>query len=128
LAGELRFRFLGAHDGDWRPTSLTGRTVSYMIGRDRSKWVSGAVQSRELQRTALYPGIDMVFYGKSNQLEYDFLVAPHAGVSQIRMQVEGALNVSISRSGDLLIQTRSGVVRQRRPAVFQAGRDGARTP
>src|SRR5437016_13814552 len=35
LAGELRFRFLGAHDGDWPPTSATGRTVSHLIGRDR---------------------------------------------------------------------------------------------
>jgi hypothetical protein len=53
----------------------------------------------------LYEGIDMVFYFQDGNLKYDFIVAPGADVSQIKMRYAGADNIEKLESGELLIKT-----------------------
>ena len=75
---------------------------------------------------AVYPGIDMVFYGNAGQLEYDLIPAPHAGPESVRMRFDGARRLGLEANGDLRIETASGVLWQKKPAVYQAG--AARSP
>ena len=51
----------------------------------------------------MYPGIDLVYYGNQSQLEYDFVVAPGADPSRIRMQLSGAAHIRADASGDLVL-------------------------
>jgi hypothetical protein len=67
----------------------------------------------------LYPGVDVVFYGKQQQLEYDFIVAPGADAAAIEFTVEGAQALHIDERGDLLIQTATETLRQQRPVIYQ---------
>src|SRR6202035_226990 len=69
----------------------------------------------------VYKGIDLVFYGNSGDLEYDFVVAPGADPRQIRLAFEGADRVRIDgKTGDLLLTTHGGSeLRQIRPKVYQ---------
>ena len=39
--------------------------------------------------TAVYPGIDVVYYGNQGDLEYDFVLAPGADPRAIRLKVTG---------------------------------------
>jgi uncharacterized protein (TIGR03437 family) len=68
----------------------------------------------------LYPGIDVAFYGHPGQLEYDLDLALGAKPDRIRIDVSGARRVRLDEHGNLIIDTRSGELRQLAPRVFQA--------
>ena len=63
----------------------------------------------------VYPGIDIVYYGNRSQLEYDFVLAPGADPRSIRMRFDGATNVRLSASGDLMVDD----LIQKRPVIYQ---------
>jgi uncharacterized protein (TIGR03437 family) len=67
----------------------------------------------------LYPGIDVTFYGHAGELEYDLNLAPGAKPDRIRLQLDGARNVRLDEEGNLIVETRSGRLRQLTPRVFQ---------
>jgi hypothetical protein len=70
--------------------SLPGR-VNYFIGKDPAEWRTNIpTYSRVLYR-GVYPGVDLVYYGKSGQLEYDFVVAPGADPGAITLDVAASI-------------------------------------
>jgi hypothetical protein len=50
----------------------------------------------------VYPGIDLICYGKEGRLEYDLAVSPQADPSAIRFRVDGADSVSSHRRATCL--------------------------
>src|SRR5579862_8771574 len=67
----------------------------------------------------LYPGIDVAFYGLPGQLEYDFDLVPGASADNIKIDVSGARRIRLDEKGNLIVETRSGELRQLAPHVFQ---------
>ncbi len=90
---------------------------SYYIGSDPSKWHRDIPQFGRVEYQAVYPGIDLVYYGNQSQLEYDFRVAPAADPSQITLSFKGA--TTHIDSGDLVLSTANGDVRFHAPHVYQ---------
>jgi uncharacterized protein (TIGR03437 family) len=81
---------------------------------------------RRIRYSSLYPGIDCLFYGDQKGLEFDFEVAPGADPAKIRLRWGDAKSVGLDANGELVIETASGELRQRKPTVYQE-RDGRRT-
>ena len=52
--------------------------INYLIGNDPAKWQTGVPTFQRVRVEELYPGINLVYYGNPDQLEYDFVVAPGA--------------------------------------------------
>ena len=102
---------------------LPGKS-SYFIGNDPKKWHRDIPQFGRVEYQAVYPGIDLVYYGNQRQLEYDFRVAPGADPSQIALEFQGsAIHIE---GGDLVLSTSSGDVRFHAPHIYQPGaKDGA---
>ncbi len=69
----------------------------------------------------------MVYYGRKQGIEYDFLVAAGADPNCIQLAFKGIQSLEADASGDLILHAVLGNVRQRAPVVYQevAGR---RTP
>jgi uncharacterized protein (TIGR03437 family) len=67
----------------------------------------------------LYPGIDAAFYGHPGHLEYDLDLDRGAKPDRIRIQVSGARGVRLDEQGNLIVDGRSGELRQLAPRVFQ---------
>ena len=68
----------------------------------------------------VYPGVDLVYYGNQRQLEYDFVVAPGADPSQIKLSFAGADGMRVdAASGDLVLKVGDEEVRFHKPAVYQ---------
>ncbi len=91
---------------------------NYYIGNDPKKWRAGVPHFARVRYHDVYPGIDVVYYwNAAGKLEYDFIAKPGADPSAIRV----AYNRPVERepSGDLLIAG----LRQRRPRVYQGGRE-----
>lgn len=55
-------------------------------------------------------------------MEYDFLVDPGADPSSVELEFAGASKLEIDKSGDLLIHTRTGLLRHQKPKLFQGGK------
>src|SRR5207244_8202378 len=67
----------------------------------------------------VYPGIDLIYYCNQRQLEYDFVVSPGADPGRIRLGFHGADKLEVDAQGDLLLHTATGVIRQRKPVIYQ---------
>ncbi|MGA9793205.1 MAG: SBBP repeat-containing protein, partial [Terriglobales bacterium] len=100
---------------------LPGKS-NYFIGNDRSKWRQNIPQFARVQYQAVYPGVDLVYYGNQGQLEYDFRVAPGSDPNQIALSFAGAdVHVDSENSGDLVLSTANGDVRFHAPHIYQPG-------
>ncbi len=116
----VRLRFLGAHGapeitgGD----ALPGRS-NYLLGNDKSKWRTNVPHYASVRYRDLYPGIDLVYYGQQQKLEYDLIVAPGADPNVIRMSFEGVENLSLDVQGNLVLHIASGEVIQQTPVIYQ---------
>lgn len=93
---------------------------NYFCGDDPSKWRTNIPAYGRVRYENIYQGIDLFYYGNAEgRMEYDFVVAPGADPTTIRMAVEGADGLSIGANGDLLLSTSVGIIRQQAPYVYQ---------
>ena len=100
---------------------------NYFIGNDRSQWHSNVAQFARVSYRDVYPGVNLAFYGKQKQLEFDFIVAPGASITPIRLAVSGAKHVITDDSGNLILASSAGDVLLHKPVAYQQ-KDGARQP
>jgi hypothetical protein len=99
--------------------------ANYLIGNDPSQWHTNLSAYGRVHYQNLYPGIDLVFYGNQTQLEYDFVVAPHADPKTINISIQGADQIAIEADGSLAFSVQGRVTRFNSPAVYQIA-NGAR--
>ncbi|MGP0070526.1 MAG: SBBP repeat-containing protein [Bryobacteraceae bacterium] len=93
---------------------------NYFIGNDPAKWRTGVAQYGRVRFAEVYRGIDLVYYGADGQLEYDWIVKPGADASKIRLQFDGVEKMRVDANGDLVLETASGEIREKKPVVYQA--------
>lgn len=75
---------------------------------------------RQVRYTAVYPGIDAVFYGNPQRLEYDFIVSPGGRPDSIGLVFDGIDRVQLEEhTGDLLLRAGTRVIRQHAPVAYQ---------
>lgn len=97
---------------------LPGKT-HYLIGKDPAKWRTDISNYGKVRYRSVYPGIDLVYYGKQRQLEYDFIVQPGADPKDILMAFSGAEGARIDSTGDLQLATAGGELRLQKPTIYQ---------
>ena len=100
---------------------------SYFSGTDRSQWRTNIPNFARVRYDAVYPGVDLVYYGNKRELEYDFIVQPGATPDRIAFSLDGTHGARLDGSGDLILTTPGGEVRQKRPVLYQE-RGGQRRP
>jgi len=93
--------------------------TNYFIGNDPRQWKTNVPSYAKVKYTGVYPGIDLVFYGKQNLLEYDFIVSPGADPNIIALAFDGITNLRVDENGDLMLRTGAREIRQSRPVVYQ---------
>jgi len=111
-ANVVRLRFEGA-----QPVCPVGQErllgkANYFVG---NREVTGISEFGKIAYRAIYPGIDLVFYGRNGDLEYDFIVTPGADPNQIRMKVSAANNVQMTADQGILM----GEIHKQKPRVYQ---------
>jgi uncharacterized repeat protein (TIGR01451 family) len=127
----VRMQLLGAN-----PTppvagteKLAGK-VNYLRGSDPALWHTDIPTYRTVRYQEVYPGIDLVYYGKQRRLEYDFIVAPGIDPSTIRLaftdQAGQPLPHTLDVLGNLILHTPAGEVRLQKPLIYQDN-NGTRT-
>ncbi len=93
--------------------------ANYFIGRDPSRWRTDVPTYASVAVDDVYPGIGMVYYGSGRQLEYDFVVAPGADPSRVRLVFEGVDSLRVDARGDLVMAVAGRELRMREPVSYQ---------
>ena len=109
-------------------TDLLPGKSNYFLGNDPSQWRTNVPNYRKVAEHAVYPGIDLVYYGTQSQLEYDFVVAPGADPHTIHLAVQGAKKLRIDSQGNLIATVGIGEVSFQRPVAYQQDSHGTRQP
>ena len=104
-------------------------TTNYFLGPGADEWVTGIPTFRQIVYRDLYPGVDLVFYGQGESIEFDFVVDPGADPSLIRLEfVDGAgrreRGLAITTGGELQVGPPNQPLRLLRPVIYQAGESG----
>ncbi|MCW3055478.1 MAG: hypothetical protein JWN14_4648 [Chthonomonadales bacterium] len=121
----VRMQMVGANP---QATSLTQQPlqarVNYFIGNDPQKWQKGVPTYGRVGFHGVYPGVDLVYYGNQRQLEYDFVVAPHADPKQIQLHFAGAQKVHVNAAGELIVRAQGQELTWQKPMVYQQDKHG----
>src|SRR5205823_12924221 len=91
----------------------------YLIGRDPGKWRTNIPHYGRVRYRSVYPGIDLVYHGWQEQLEYDFVMAPGADPKQIRLDIQGAEKLYLDAAGNLVVRVAGAELIQQVPKVYQ---------
>jgi len=116
----LRLDFTGANPR--ARTCADGRMpgkMNYLVGSDPARWRTGIAMYAQVRVEELYPGVNLVYYGNQQRLEYDFSVAPGADAGVIAMHFEGVDRLALDEAGGLVLGVGAEVVRQPRPVLYQ---------
>ena len=116
----LRLAFVGANPGVAiaGAEELEGKS-NYFIGQDPRNWHTDVPMYARIRYQGLYPGVDLVYYGRQGELEYDLVVGPGKDPGQARFRVEGTAKTRLNEAGDLVLETKGGEVVLRRPQAYQ---------
>ncbi len=118
----VRLRFEGGKASRIESEEPRAGISNYFIGNDRRNWHTGVPQYGKVRYRAVYPGIDVVFYGNPSNLEYDFVLSPGADPSRIQLAFDGVSKVSADADGGLLLTTGSAKIRNLPPLITQDGK------
>jgi photosystem II stability/assembly factor-like uncharacterized protein len=116
----LKMKFINSNPA----SNLTGvekleTKSNYFRGNNPKDWHTNVANFASLKYENLYNGIDAIFYGNQQNVEYDFVVAPQADAKLIQLSFEGAQGIRIDQQGDLILQTSAGEMRQHKPFAYQ---------
>jgi uncharacterized repeat protein (TIGR01451 family) len=92
---------------------------NYLLGNEPRRWHRNVPHFTRIRYEQVYPGVDLVYYGRQQQLEYDFVLSPGADPRHLRFRVHGADVLSVDRNGDLVLQVAGGTVRWHKPKAYQ---------
>src|SRR5271156_3139280 len=119
-ASVLRVHFDGANSAaEIAGTKQLAGKTNYFVGGDRAKWHTDVPSYAAVRYQGIYPGVDVLFYGREQHLEYDFVVAPGADPKAIALSISGARKLQIDSHGDLVISVPGGKVSLQKPLIYQ---------
>ena len=109
---------------------------NYYMGSGPADWHTQVPNFGKVRYQDIYRGVDLVYYGNENHLEYDFVVAPGADPGLIRLAFTAkgtarrkAYQPRLDSNGDLVIDAGGREVRFRKPFAYQTtSQTGVRTP
>src|SRR5258708_1708030 len=98
---------------------LQATTSNYLLGNDPRQWHAGVPNYARVRYEGIYPGVDLVYRGSQQRLEYDLVVAPRSDPERIRLIVRGADEVALGAEGELVLHTANGKLVEHAPEVYQ---------
>ena len=94
---------------------------NFLIGNDPKKWQTNVANYAKVRYAGVYPGVDLIYYGNQDKLEYDFVVAPGADLRRIQFDVRGTKWIRRDEHGDLVLKMKMDEheIRWHKPVVYQ---------
>ena len=116
----IDLRLVGARDQlNMRSVGMLSSTISYFQGADPKGWLRQVPAFERVVYEGVYPGIDLAMYRVGEDVKYDFIVAPGTPAAPIQMKIDGADQVGLDGTGDLVIRAGASELRHRKPTIYQ---------
>jgi len=93
--------------------------VSYFIGNDPKKWKSNIPTYKLVKVGKVAEGVELKLKAYGKNVEKLFYVKPGADVESIKVKVEGAQKLEVSKNGELVVNTPLGEVKFTNPIAYQ---------
>jgi hypothetical protein len=94
--------------------------INFCIGSDPAKWLRNLQTFGEVVYREAYPGTDLRFYGRGEQLEYDVILRPGADPARVKFCCRGVEALAVRPDGSLALRLPGGPeLVQARPLVYQ---------
>jgi len=119
--GSARMEFTGAN----RSAEISGGAelagkINYFTGNDPARWQPGRDAFGQVRVAGIYPGINVVFYGNQQRLEYDFDLQPGARPESVAIRFTGVDKVAVNPQGELVVKLDGREIIQHQPVAYQA--------
>lgn len=98
----------------------------YLKGSDPAHWHRNIPTYGKVRYRNLYPGIDLVYYGRGRRLEYDLVVAPGADPKPIELALSGMDGLQLGADGAVQLQFGRRSLSLSRPIIYQETGHGHR--
>ena len=118
-ATAVSFEFAGGRTPNAVPGEELPGKVNRYFGNDPKKWQVGLPTYGKVTYREVYRGIDVVYYGNQQQLEFDLLVKPGANPEAIRLKFEGAGKLSVDGDGALNLGVAADGLKIALPQIYQ---------
>jgi len=115
----LKEVFIGAKASTVKGEKKAVTKVSYFLGKDKKKWVSGLSTYEYVSLGEIWKGIELKVRAYGNNVEKLFYVAPQTGVNEIKIRLEGAKKLEVAKDGRLKAVTEKGEVYFTKPVAYQ---------
>ena len=125
-AGVLEMRLAGGlPPARVEPLERRRSFSSHFVG-GRKNWLPQVEHYSKVRYAGVYPGIDLLYYGRGRELEHDFVVAPGADHSAIRILFGGAEGIDIDQEGGLTVAIGGSALSFSAPYAYQRSAAGER--
>jgi len=116
----VQLQFLGANSSAvGLGLDKTAFTSAYFSANDKEGLLRNLPNYSKVLYRQVWPGIDVLYYGNREKLEYDLIVAAGADPDAIKIKLLAHNRFSLTPAGDLVVRTRNGSVTQHKPLVYQ---------
>jgi hypothetical protein len=115
----VRMRALGASPAALEGMAQQSGRSNYLEIGHPERSITDVPRFAKVAARGVYPGIDVVYHGSREHLEYDFVVAPGADPGRIRLGFEGVEGLSVDAAGDLHLRLAEGELVQPAPVIYQ---------
>ena len=96
----------------------------YFLGNNPAGWQTDVRSYRDLIYQNIYDGVDLVCRSHADGLKYEFKVQAGADPTQIHLTWEGVEILEVGASGDMILRTEIGEMRDAAPSAFQGAGEG----
>ena len=94
----------------------------YLLGADPRQWRTHVPSYKKVRAQSVYPGVDLLYYGKDGKLEFDFVLQAGADPRQIAFSWEredASASLRVDTDGSLVMTSAGLEIRQHRPRAYQ---------
>ncbi|MBK9092476.1 MAG: SBBP repeat-containing protein [Anaerolineae bacterium] len=107
----IRVSFAGANQHPrLEPFDRLDTQVSYFVGNDPNDWHADVPAWAGVRYLGLYPGVDLELLERNNEGVWRLVAEDKGSLDQVRLQIEGAENLSVDDSGHLIMDVAFGRV------------------
>lgn len=91
---------------------------NFFIGSE-DKWATGLYTYNHVTYENIYPGINLLFLEKDQDLKYEFHVAAGSDPNLIQIKYHGSDKIKLDNDGSLKIETSLGHLTEQKPYAYQ---------
>jgi len=95
---KISFKFVGSMNSEFVGQGQLIHISNFFYGNDSSKWVVGVKNYQEVVCRNIWENIDVKYYYCNEKLKYDFILHPGSDPDDIRVNVLGNVDLSISET------------------------------